>query len=131
MLEKFCPKNVLEPDCHPVVWLLQHLTWKFTAGREERECMGVEVLCISLLPTCHWANLRYMTRKVWEMEVSCVPKKGRNKNIGRCWDSQPYCPVLKDRNLRTTSISCVDKFFYLKKVSHFLLFTIFTFVTFH
>ena len=65
-------------------------------------------------------------RKLWEIGLSCVPKtRRRNKNIGHCQDSQPYRPVLRDRNQRTPSIPYVDSFSDLRKVSHLLPFAAF------
>lgn len=63
------------------MWLLQLLSWKFPADREGREYIGVKVLCVSLLPTCHWTNLGYMTPThrersgKWDLAV-CPRRRG-------------------------------------------------------
>ena len=124
-------QHSLGPTFHAMMWLLQPRMWKFPADRRER----THRCCVSSAhtpwdrPQMHDPNSLW---KVWDMGLNCVPKKKRrNKNIGCCQGSQPYCPAPWHRNLRTPSIPCVDWLFGLKKVSHLLLFATFTFIAFH
>lgn len=41
-------------------WHLQHLAWKVTIDGEGKEGIGLEVVCMSLLPTLQWTKLRHL-----------------------------------------------------------------------